>query len=155
MLRRLSKKKLAGLIVIALALAVVMLFIRKDTAQAPQPAAPTTCLNIDGRCVELERLETNQQRLKGLSDRDFLSPNTGMLFSYNNPATECMWMKDMRFSIDIIWLDESQVISKIERNVAPETYPQSFCQDNTMYVIELNAGDAERLGLQTGQKLSF
>jgi uncharacterized membrane protein (UPF0127 family) len=143
---------LITVLVVILACILVLLIVNKDTGPAPQPK---TCLDINGQCVELERLETSQEHLKGLSGRDYLPAGTGMLFAYSASATECMWMKDMRFSIDIVWLDESKFINKIEQNVSPETYPKNFCQDDTMYVIELNAGDVEQLGLQVGQKLSF
>lgn len=156
MFRKSSKKKLALMVtLIVLCVLAVLLIFNENKIQAPQPPVQTNCLSINNQCVELERADTNQARIKGLSDRESLAPGTGMLFVFEQPATECMWMKDMRFSIDIIWLDESKHISKTEQNVPPETYPKSFCQDNTMYVIELNAGDVERLGLQVGQKLSF
>lgn len=155
MLNRISSKKLVGLIVVALVLVGLFLLFSTYNPETPRQNKVTTCLDINGQCVELERLETSQEHLKGLSDRDHLPAGTGMLFAYSASATECMWMKDMRFSIDIVWLSESKFINKIEQNVSPETYPKNFCQDDTMYVIELNAGDAEQLGLQVGQKLSF
>jgi uncharacterized membrane protein (UPF0127 family) len=155
MFRKLSQKKLAAAVIVFLGVFAISFIFNKDTAKAPSPVSSTSCLNVGGRCIELERLETNQKRLKGLSDREYLAANTGVLFVYDSPASECIWMKDMRFSIDTIWLNESKTIKKIERNVSPATYPATFCQDETMYVIELNAGDVKKAGLQVGQKLSF
>jgi uncharacterized membrane protein (UPF0127 family) len=64
-------------------------------------------------------------------------------------------MKDMRFSIDIIWLDEAKKINMIKSNIEPATYPESFCSADTKYVIELNQGTAARLGFSPGLKLAF
>lgn len=64
-------------------------------------------------------------------------------------------MKDMRFSLDIIWLNEAGIITKIEKQVSPETYPADFCSPNTKYVIELNAGTAEQARLKVGQTLQL
>jgi uncharacterized protein len=156
MSRKFSKKKISVLIVaIVLCVFAISLIFNENKTQAPQPTAQNNCLNINNQCLSLERVDTNQARIKGLSDRDSLAPNTGMLFVFEQPDDQCIWMKDMRFSIDIVWLDEMKAIKKIEPNVSPETYPASFCQDGTKYVMELNSGEAEKLGLQIGQKLSF
>lgn len=61
----------------------------------------------------------------------------------------------MNFSIDIIWLDQSKEIIKILENVNPDTYPESFCADNTAYVVELAASVAEQAGLRVGQQLKI
>lgn len=156
MFRRLSHKKILWLaLAIVLIVLAVSLIFNENEIQAPEPAQSTSCLNINDKCIELEKADTNQDRIKGLSGRPSLTPGAGMLFVFDQAEEQCMWMKDMHFSIDMVWLDESKVIQKIEQNVSPETYPQSFCQADSLYVIEFNAGDAEKLGLQVGQKLSF
>jgi uncharacterized protein len=107
-------------------------------------------------CVaKLERADSNQQQLRGLSGRNGLPTGTGMLFSFGQPATQCMWMKDMRFAIDMIWLNDRKEIIKVEPNVSPQTYPASFCAENTKYVIELNSGEATKYGFVPGGKLKF
>ncbi len=78
-----------------------------------------------------------------------------MLFAFGAPQQQCMWMKDMKISIDMVWLGSDKRISKIESNVAPATYPDSFCQDSTKYVVELAAGQAQARGLHVGQQLAF
>lgn len=124
--------------------------------QAP-PISPKKCegLTAEGICYTLERADTNQSRIKGLSDRSELKPQTGMLFVFDAPSKECIWMKDMHFNLDIVWLDEAKKVTKIEQDVSPATYPNSFCSDNTKYVIELNSGDVTKLKLETGNKLMF
>lgn len=66
-----------------------------------------------------------------------------------------MWMKNMKFSIDMVWVNGQNKITKIEKNVTPGTYPQTFCADNTSYVLELNSGAATKAGLSVGQRLSL
>lgn len=77
-----------------------------------------------------------------------------MLFLYEDEAQRCMWMKDMRFAIDMLWLDSRKKITKIQKDVRPETYPDAFCA-RAQYVIELKAGEAERHRLRSGQTLAF
>lgn len=149
-----KKMFVAGTLTLCLVVGIWVSFIFNERANEV-PVLPTTCLDVKDQCIQLEWADTDQTRLKGLSGRESLDSDSGMLFIFEQPARECIWMKNMRFSIDIIWLDEAKTISKIERNVSPETYPATFCQDETMYVIELNAGEAEKLGLELGQKLNF
>ncbi len=112
-------------------------------------------LTVQEACYSLEKVTTNEARIKGLSDRSELKPQTGMLFVFTTPRQQCIWMKDMKFNLDIIWLDETKKINKIEQNVSPATYPSSFCADNTKYVIELNSGDIAKLQLNVGDNLTF
>jgi uncharacterized membrane protein (UPF0127 family) len=64
-------------------------------------------------------------------------------------------MQGMKFSLDIIWLNSDKEVLKIEKGVSPQTYPKQFCAERTQYVIELNSGSADALGLLVGQKLIF
>lgn len=103
----------------------------------------------------LEVSDTQERRIKGLSGRESLDQGTGMLFAYPEAGNECIWMKDMHFSLDILWLNADKKVIKIEKAVAPETYPRSFCASGTQYVIELNAGEATKAGVKVGQQIEF
>jgi uncharacterized membrane protein (UPF0127 family) len=126
----------------------------ETTAQSQESGLKPCAIKIPD-CVDFEIADSNRERIKGLSDRVSLPENTGLLFVFENPAEQCIWMKDMRFPIDIIWLDENKTIRKIEQNVSPDTFPATFCFENTNYVLELNAGKVESSGLKLGQELSF
>lgn len=131
--------------------------IKAPAADTPAPTSSNTCagLFVLKTCYPLERAETEEARIKGLSGRSELKAQTGMLFVYDNPGRQCIWMKEMNFNLDIIWLDEAKKITKIKQNVPPSSYPDSYCTDNTKYVIELNSGDAAKLQLADGNKLEF
>jgi uncharacterized membrane protein (UPF0127 family) len=79
-----------------------------------------------------------------------------MLFVFDVIESQCMWMKDMKISNDMIWLDETKKVIKIQENVAPETYPNAFCSEKpAKYVIELNAGQVKRSKLELGSTISL
>ena len=81
------------------------------------------------------------EQMKGLSDTPFLPDNVVKLFSFGVAAEHSIWMKDMHYSIDIIWVDEDGTIVHIEPDVSPETFPDSFSSPvPAWYVIETNAG---------------
>lgn len=160
---KLAPKGLKIAFIVALTGLFLLAFIAgyEQKANAPEPDFKTTdeavCLKQqDENCgYRLEVSYTNSQRLKGLSDREELAENAGMLFIFDQPADQCIWMKDMKFNLDILWLNEQKQIIRLEKDVSPDTYPESFCQDGTKYVIELNSFEAENSGYKVGDQLIF
>jgi uncharacterized membrane protein (UPF0127 family) len=112
-------------------------------------------VNSTGCAVELEPAITPEERELGLSNRQELGDYKGMVFIFDRPANQCMWMKDMNFNLDIIWLNEKKEITKIEKNLSPQTFPTTYCADKTKYVIELSEGQSDVLKLSVGQRLDF
>lgn len=95
-------------------------------------------------------------REQGLSGRKTMAADRGMLFVFAKPQRVCMWMKDMQFPIDMIWLDEDKKVLYVRERVSPDTYPESFCSDEpAKYVIELKAGEAARRHITPGQELAL
>ena len=116
----------------------------------------TVFLITDIGKMALEIADTEGKRIRGLSGREYLADGTGMLFLFPSSGFYGFWMKDMNFSIDILWIDEDFKIVHIEREVHPDTYPKSFTsQEPAKYVLELNAGDALRLDLIVGKRILF
>lgn len=84
------------------------------------------------------------ERARGLSGRSALGQDQGMLFVHESSAFYSFWMKDMQFSIDIIWIDENNTVVDITRNISPDSFPQSFQPiAPAQYVLEVNAGFAD------------
>lgn len=103
--------------------------------------------------LKLEYAVTPAEQELGLSYRESLDEDAGMLFVYQEDVVPQFWMKEMRFPIDIVWLDENFKIIGIEKNIAPETYPRTFSPAEPIrYVLELNAGKSAKLGWEIGDK---
>lgn len=101
----------------------------------------------------VEVVSTDASRQKGLSGRDGLASNSGMLFLFGEPGYDCFWMKDMKFDIDMLWFDEFQSLIHVQENASKSTYPSSFCpQTPAKYVLEVPAGTVKQLGLQVGDR---
>ncbi len=136
------------------------LFLRADERPVvntvPVRTLQTTCLvTSESSCgVTLEIAADDQSRMKGLSGRQSMSDDRGMLFVADQVETQCFWMKDMNFSLDLIWLGEDKRITKLEEGLAPESYPNQYCSPvPDKYVIELTEGSIDRLGLELGEQL--
>src|SRR5512138_3154745 len=87
-------------------------------AGAPEmnPPLPTATASIAGRTtVTLELARTPQEKGRGLSNRPGLAEGNGMAFVYEAPQSIGIWMKDMRFPLDILWVRDGRIV-KIERD---------------------------------------
>jgi uncharacterized membrane protein (UPF0127 family) len=79
--------------------------------------------------------------IKGLSDTPYLPDTVVKLFAFGSGGKHAIWMKDMNYPLDIMWLDTSGKIVHIEEDVSPDSYPESFAPPTaSLYVIEANAG---------------
>lgn len=96
------------------------------------------------------------ERIKGLSSTPFLPEGVVKLFAFGAEGEHSIWMKDMNYSLDIIWVAKEGEIVHIEENVAPDTYPQSFSSlVPAYYVIEANAGFIASSSLSLGDEVSI
>ncbi len=150
------RTKIIWFIVIALFL-VISTFAAVYLFQGQsEPETKSNELIINDTTFEIERALTQEERVQGLSGRDSIDKGNGLLFDFYEEGDWGIWMKDMKFSIDMIWLDGHSVITDIEQNVSPDTYPQTFCPDKpARYVVEVNAGIASQAKLSIGQRLWF
>ncbi len=122
-------------------------------------AESNNCVRLqkEGACVlSLEYASSRTQKMIGLGNRVSMPEDHAMVFPYDTPQAQCFWMKDMKFSLDMIWLDANKQVVHVEPNVSPETYPKTYCPPvDAQYVIEVNAGTASKLGLEHKQQLYF
>ena len=99
---------------------------------------------------------TSDQQALGLGQRDSLPADEGMLFPFANPGQYGFWMKDMRFSLDMVWIGTDKRVVDVSREVSPSTYPDViYPPSDVSYVLELNAHSAEGFGIATSTKLVF
>jgi uncharacterized membrane protein (UPF0127 family) len=125
------------------ALLVLIAGLLYERGQGPQ-------ITIKSHRFAVEVADTDATRSRGLSGRPSIGQHQAMLFIYDQPGMRCFWMKDMRFSIDMVWLNPDKKVVNIERDISPATYPTNFCHNNAQYIVELAAGTAAQLHLQTG-----
>lgn len=100
--------------------------------------------------------DEKQEWHSGLSRFESLPALHGMLFIFTESGYPRIWMRDMRFAIDIIFIDTSLEIIDIKHNITPDTYPESFSPSQpARFVLEVNAHEAEELGIEVGQELQI
>ena len=113
-------------------------------------------LTIGNKVISVRVADTEASQEKGLSGTAALGPSEGMLFVFNTTSRWGMWMKDMWYSLDIVWMDSDKKIVYIAQNVSPDTYPKAFVPDTgALYVLELPAGFVAANGVALGQVVGF
>ncbi|MDO8514194.1 MAG: DUF192 domain-containing protein [bacterium] len=131
-----------ALVYIAAAIAAVS-FLYLYSAFTPKAVVPLRTVHIGSQTIKVTVAQTPEERQKGLSGREGLATDEGMLFVFPTDGKYAFWMKDMRFSIDILWLSSDGTIVHLAQNVSPDTYPKNFTSESAArYVLELPAGYA-------------
>ncbi len=106
--------------------------------------------------VHVEIANSPEERARGLSGRKELDPVNGLLFVFSESDYHSMWMKDMNFPIDIIWIDENLTVVSIDKNVRPESYPRLFRPAKpALYAVETDIYFSDSLGISTGDKVKL
>lgn len=141
-----SKNLTISLIIIILIPLAVFLFFKKNS----NPKLSTTKIKLNNTEYDIEVAANIFQKSAGLSSRDNLCPNCGMIFIFNKDGYQPFWMKNTFIPLDIIWINSTGQITDII--AATETNSSKILQNTkpAKYVLELNAHDAQKLNLSVG-----
>jgi hypothetical protein len=124
--------------------------------QTKDSGSSQTTIAINKSEINVIVADSDQERITGLSGYEPLKNGEGMLFVFDYPGLQSIWMKDMKFSLDIIWVDSDKTVVDMRTNVSPDTYPEVFTpRAPAFYVLEIPAGSASSLGIKIGDKVEF
>jgi uncharacterized membrane protein (UPF0127 family) len=101
----------------------------------------------------IELAITGPEREQGLMFRRSLAPDAGMLFDMDSPTNITMWMKNTFIPLDMLFLDPGGRIVDIHERAVPQSTDIISTRAPARYVIELNGGTAERLGIKIGDRV--
>lgn len=101
--------------------------------------------------------DTEAKRIKGLSGTSQLQPNEAMVLVFETNGRWSIWMKDMNYSLDIVWLDESKRVVDYVMNVPPSSYPNKVFspKKEARYVVELPSGTISAKSIEVGGHAVF
>jgi uncharacterized membrane protein (UPF0127 family) len=153
-------KKEVMFIIFAGVLIVIFLSLAHYYIRLPNPQLPGAKVTIGTTTFSVEVASTTLARVRGLSGRDGLGEGDGMFFLFSSPGSYGFWMKDMKFPIDIVWINNSSVVGFAE-NAAPE--PGKTLWNLIIYnppgpvdrVLEVNSGDVKKYGIKAGDNVSI
>lgn len=148
------------LIVIVVVLLVVILFVffcvyffmpKGNLRQLAQ-------IKINDKVIHVELAQTESQRSQGLSNRESLPRDHGMLFVFDKASIYRFWMKDMKFPLDFIWINGDKVVDLTENVPAPannDNLPLYWPKETVNYVLEVNSGFVAENQIKVGDTVEF
>ena len=127
------------------------LLVMPATAQNPQDFASGEIELAGTRggnlVIVAEFASDEAQHRRGLMYREELAAGTGMLFIYQGEGMRAFWMKNTLIPLDMVFFDNAGRLVSLHRDVPPLTMALRRSTAPAQYVLELNAGEAERLGI--------
>lgn len=101
----------------------------------------------------VEVADDPDERSRGLMFVEQMPRMSGMLFVYERPQRVAFWMRNTLIPLDMIFADESGVVTLVHENAQPLDETAIPGGDAVKYVLELNAGMAELLGISAGSEM--
>ncbi len=160
------KQVIVPLAAVMLFIIVVGLFSKNPsglnlvTLKGSSAPVPLKTLTVESKEIQVEIANTDKLRTKGLSARNTMPQDSGMLFVFDSKKiTPSFWMKDMLIPLDFIWIADGKVV-KIDEKVpapAPKTPDNKLFIYNPGkpidYVLEVNSGFAQKNGVKVGSEV--
>lgn len=107
---------------------------------------------IDGHKIMVEIADDAIEQYNGLSNREAICQNCGMLFVFSDNSIKTFIMRNMKFGLDIVWIKDNKII-QIDQNLKPEGNVPKYHYSSNLpvnYVLELNAGYVEKNNIKIG-----
>ncbi len=116
-------------------------------------------VELKGKRFQIEIADDEAERARGLMFREEMAADRGMLFIHDQEEPQAYWMKNTKIPLDILYFDHDRKLVSAQQGVPPcsagDQCPPYPSQGSALYVLELNAGIAQTLGVKTGDQLTF
>ncbi len=112
---------------------------------------------VKGGAVRVEIADNSFSQFKGLSFRDELCPDCGMLFVYDKMAPRTFTMRGMKFPLDFIWIQDSEIV-QIDKMIKPAGEDQKtplIKGARSNYVLEVIGGYCDRYNIKAGDRVKI
>ncbi len=140
-------------------LVALLLFAGFASADAELDAAfPQSSIVISASTNACYRFDiylalNDEQRMRGLMHVRNMDDWRGMLFVYGRDAVHSMWMKNTFIPLDMLFVRADGTISSIAKFTEPQSLKSIGSSEPVRYVLELNAGISDKLGIDAGDRL--
>jgi uncharacterized protein len=123
------------------------------SAQSEAQSLPTVTLTAGIRNIVAQVAKTPEQRQIGLMFRKQMAAHEGMVFVFDEPATQCFWMRNTLIPLSAAFVADDGSIVNVE-DMAPMSDASHCSKKPVRYVLEMNLGWFTKLGLKSGDKLT-
>lgn len=149
-----------GIAIVIVAVAGGTWYYAAGFTRSCNPPLPRKTITVGSTTFDVEMATTMAEQSCGLSGRTGLGDNQGMLFPFGSGGQQTFWMKDMTFSLDMIWISDGKVVGAAQ-DVPPPLPGIQLWQlklysspPDTDTVLEVNAGTVAKDNIQIGDAVS-
>jgi uncharacterized protein len=148
-----------GIILVVIAGVVFFQFRSNNGSSNSSEDSPSSTVTINEQTFNVEVADTPESQQTGLSNRESLPEDQGLLFVFETKGFHTFWMKNMAFPIDIIFINDETVVSVVKNAEVPES-PDAELQlyrptEPINKVLEINAGLADEYDIKEGDKVEI
>ncbi len=129
-----------------------LLLLAAGSASAQQASFGSTKLRAGMHLINAEVAANNPQRQQGLMFREKMDGNNGMVFIFDQPMTQCMWMKNTLLPLSVAFLDDDGKIVNIE-DMQPQTLDSHCSKKPVRYALEMNLGWFKQKNIKPGMPI--
>jgi uncharacterized membrane protein (UPF0127 family) len=105
--------------------------------------------------LDIEIADTDYERETGLMYRSSMAPKQGMLFVFDDVSMHYFYMKNTEIPLDLIFVDNQMSIASFQKNAQPMNENSLTSKVPVRYVLEVNAGMADKWSLELGDSISY
>jgi len=121
--------------------------------QAQERGLPRTTLQAGMYLIRAEVAGDVDSRARGLMFRDRLGPNEGMLFVFEQPSTQCFWMRNTLIPLTIAFLaDDGRIVNTAD--MEPKSEASHCSTEGVRFALEMERGWFAKRGLSRGDRIS-
>lgn len=103
----------------------------------------------------VEIADTDRERATGLMFRGSLPEKSGMIFLYDPPQRVGMWMRNTYIPLDMVFITAEGTVRRVETDTEPFSTDLIRSGGEVAAVLELNAGQAAKIGVKPGDRVIF
>lgn len=120
--------------------------------ESPQLHLPRITLSAGMHLIQAQVAATNEQRATGLMFRKEMPASEGMLFVFEQPSSQCFWMKNTLLPLTAAFVADDGTIVNLA-DMKPQTTNAHCSTKPVRYVLEMNQGWFAKRGIKAGSKL--
>ena len=130
--------------------ASILLTLLSSSASAEKPLIH---LKVSGYTLSAEVAYKKKSRIRGLTYRNFMKKNSGMLFVFPEASIHSMWMVNTYIPLSVAFLDKKGMILNII-DMSPHTRTRNSAASKAKYALEMNLGWFSSRGIKAGEKIT-
>jgi len=123
-----------------------------SVAHAQNQQFGNTQLSAGMHLIKAEVAASQMQREQGLMFREKMAPNSGMVFVFDAPSTQCMWMKNTLLPLSVAFIDAEGRIVNVE-DMQPQTLDSHCSKKPVLYALEMNLGWFKQKNIKPGMPI--